>query len=199
VDKQTLIFLGTQGSGKGTQIGLVKEYIAQHNGGREIVHFEMGKNLRELEKRADYAGKLSHEILAGGNLIPYAISCAVFTDFLIDNIKTGEEHLIIDGFPRTAEQVPTLDSVIEFFNRPSVTVVYLNISDEEAMKRLLPRKRYDDTDEGIRKRLAWSREQTIPNLKWFREHGTRYKVVEIFGERSIEEVQQEIRQKLGFV
>ena len=199
MDKQTLIFLGTQGSGKGTQIGLVKEYLAAHNGGREIVHFEMGKNLRSLQERDDYTGKKTLDILKGGNLIPYAVSCAVFTDFLIDNIKTGEEHLIIDGFPRTADQVPALDSVVEFFNRGSATVVYLNISDEEAIKRLTPRKRYDDTDEGIRKRLAWSREQTIPNLKWFREHAPRYKVVEVLGERPIEEVQADIRAQLGFV
>jgi adenylate kinase len=158
----------------------------------------MGKNLRTLQERQDYTGKLTYKILSGGNLIPYAVSCAVFTDFLIDHIKTGEEHLIIDGFPRTPEQVPALHSAMEFFDRSSITVVYLNISDEEAMKRLLPRKRYDDTDEGIRKRLAWSREQTIPNLNWFREHSPRYRVIEVFGERAIEEVQMEIRQKLGF-
>lgn len=199
MDKQTLIFLGTQGSGKGTQINLVKSWIAANDPKRPIVHFEMGKNLRLLQERQDYTGKLTLEILSGGNLIPYAVSCAVFTDFLIENIKTGDEHLIIDGFPRTADQVPTLHSAIEFFNRSSAKVVYLNISDEEAMKRLIPRKRYDDTDEGIRKRLQWSREQTIPNLQWFKEHGPQYSVVEVFGERPIEEVQAEIREKLGFV
>ncbi|MDZ4226403.1 MAG: nucleoside monophosphate kinase [Patescibacteria group bacterium] len=198
MDKQTLIFLGTQGSGKGTQIGLVKEYLAQNNGGRGIVHFEMGNNLRELAKRQDYTGKFSHDILAGGKLIPYAVSCAVFADYLIDNIKTGEEHLIIDGFPRTADQVPTLDSAMDFFKREAVTVVALNISDEVAVKRLLPRGRNDDTEESIRKRLEWSREQTMPNLKWFKEHGPRYKVIEVFGERPIEEVQKDIKKQLGF-
>ena len=198
MDKQTLIFLGTQGAGKGTQIGLLKEYLAGNNGGREIVHFEMGKNLRELEKREDYTGKLSHEILAGGNLIPYAISCAVFADYLVDHLKTGDEHLIIDGFPRTADQVPTLDSAMDFFKRGQVTVVVLNISDEEAVRRLKPRGRYDDTEEGIKKRLEWSREQTMPNIKWFREHGPRYKVIDIESERQIEEVQTDIKKQLGF-
>ncbi|MDZ4226109.1 MAG: nucleoside monophosphate kinase [Patescibacteria group bacterium] len=199
MDKQTLIFLGTQGSGKGTQIGLLKEYLAANNGGRDIVHFEMGKNLRELAARDNYAGKQADEILKGGGLIPYAVSCAVFSDYLFDNVKSGEEHIIIDGFPRTADQVPALDSAMDYFKRESITVVVLNISDEEAVKRLLPRGRNDDTEEGIRKRLAWSREQTMPNLKWFRENAPRYTVVEIESERPIEEVQAEIRQKLGFV
>jgi len=199
VDKQTLIFLGTQGSGKGTQIGLLKEYLAEHNGGRGVVHFEMGKNLRDLAARDSYAGKLADEILKGGGLIPYAISCAVFSDYLVDNIKTGEEHLIVDGFPRTADQVPALDSAMDYFKRGSATVVVLNISDEEAVRRLLPRGRNDDTEEGIRKRLQWSREQTMPNIKWFRENAPRYTVVDIESERSIEEVQADIRKRLGFV
>ena len=199
MDKQTLIFLGTQGSGKGTQIELVKKYFAEHDAARPVVHFEMGKNLRELEKREDYTGRLAHQILAGGNLIPYAISCAVFADYLMDNIKTGEEHLVIDGFPRTRDQVPTLDSAMDYFARGQVTVVSLNISDEEAVKRLVSRGRKDDTETSIRTRLEWSREQTMPNIQWFRENGPRYKVIDIFGERPIEVVQADIKAQLGFV
>lgn len=199
MDKQTLIFLGTQGSGKGTQIDLVKKYLVEQDAERGIVHFEMGKNLRELQKREDYTGKLALKILSEGGLIPYAISCAVFVNYLINNIKTGEEHLIIDGFPRTADQVPTLHSAMEYFAREQVIVVCINISDEEAVKRLVARGRYDDTEEGIRKRLEWSREQTMPNIKWFRENAPRYKVIDIFGERTIEEVQADIRKQIGFV
>ncbi|MBP9711005.1 MAG: nucleoside monophosphate kinase [Candidatus Pacebacteria bacterium] len=199
MDKQTLIFLGTQGSGKGTQIGLAKEWLVAHDATTPIVHFEMGKNLRELSTRQDYTGKLANEILLGGNLIPYAISSAVFAQYLMNNMHTGDEHIFIDGFPRTADQVPTLDSAMDYYGRKQVTVVVLNISDEEAVKRLLPRGRADDTEEGIRKRLSWSREQTMPNIKWFKEHPERYKVVEVFGERPIEEVQADIRKLIGFV
>lgn len=197
MDKQTLIFLGTQGSGKGTQIELVKKYLTEKDPGRPIVHFEMGKNLRELAKREDYTGKLANKILAGGGLIPYAISCAVFANFLMENIKTGEEHLVIDGFPRTADQVPTLDSAMEYFARQKITVVCINISDEEALKRLIARGRSDDTEEGIRARLTWSREQTMPNIKWFRENASRYRVADIFGERPIETVHGDIMTQLG--
>lgn len=199
MDKQTLIFLGTQGSGKGTQINLVKEWLGANDPSRKIVHFEMGKNLRELAMRENYAGKHADEILKGGGLIPYAVSCAIFSQYLVNNFQTGEEHLIIDGFPRTADQVPALHSGMEYFKRDKVTVVVLNISDEEAVKRLLPRGRNDDTEEGIKKRLQWSREQTMPNIEWFKQHGPQYSVIEVFGERPIEEVQAEIRQKLGFV
>jgi adenylate kinase len=197
VDTQSLIFLGTQGSGKGTQLGLLKDFIAEKDPGRAIVQVGMGKLMRELENEPTYAGRRAKEILAGGNLIPYAVSTARLTNYLISNLVIGDEHLLIDGYPRTPEQVPALDSAMEYFGRNPVTVVVLEISEEEAVKRLKPRGRADDTEEGIRRRLKWSREQTMPNIKWFKEHGGRYKVVEVFGERPIEEVQAEIRQKLG--
>ena len=130
VNKQTLIFLGPQGSGKGTQIQLLKEYLAAKDE-RSVVHFEMGKGLRDLATRDDFTGKKTAEILHGGGLIPYAISCSVFSQYLMNNVK-GEEHIIIDGFPRTADQVPALDSALDFFNAKPVIVVCINISDEEA-------------------------------------------------------------------
>lgn len=194
VNKQTLVFLGPQGSGKGTQIQLLKEYIASKDT-RSIVHFEMGKGLRELATRSDFTGTKTDTILKGGGLIPYAISCSVFTQYLMDQY-TGQEHLIVDGFPRTADQVPALDSAFEFFEVKPVTIVCINISDEEAVTRLLKRGRSDDTEESIRERLKWSREQTMPNIAWFRSQPS-YKVLDIEGERSIEEIQKDIIAQLG--
>jgi adenylate kinase len=197
MNKLTLIFLGPQGSGKGTQIQLLKEYIAAQDSARAIVHFEMGKQLRERGTQDDYTGRLTTEILHGGGLIPYAISASLFAQYLMDNIKTGDEHLIVDGFPRTATQVPTLDSALtEFYKREMPVVVCINISDDEAVTRLLKRGRHDDTEESIRKRLAWSRKDTMPNIEWFRANPL-YRVVDIDGERSVEEIQKDILAKLG--
>lgn len=196
--KQTLIFLGPQGSGKGTQIQLLKDYIAAQDPARHIVHFEMGKQLRERATKDDYTGKLTNEILLAGGLIPYAISASLFAQYLMDTIVTGEEHLVIDGFPRTATQVPTLDSaLVEFYKRDMPTVVCINISDDEAVTRLLKRGRHDDTEESIRTRLEWSRKETMPNIEWFRSN-PKYKVVDIDGERSVEEIHADILSKLTF-
>lgn len=194
MEKQTLIFLGPQGSGKGTQIELLKKYLAEKDS-RAIVHFEMGKGLRELATREGFAGTKTDSILKNGGLIPYAISCSVFSQYLMNNYTTAE-HLIIDGFPRTADQVPALDSALDFFEAKPVTVVCINISDEEAVKRLLLRGRSDDTEESIRTRLQWSREQTMPNIAWFRAQ-PNYTVVDIEGERAVEEIQADIIAKLG--
>lgn len=196
VQQLTLIVAGPQGSGKGTQISLLKERIAAADAGAALVHFEMGQTLRELAQKDNYTGRRTKEILAGGNLIPYAISASSFAQKLMDGIVTGREHLIIDGFPRTADQVPMLDSTLRFFERTAPTVVVINISDEEAVKRLMLRGRGDDTAEGIRKRLEWSRQETMPNIEWFRTQDY-YRVVDINGEQSVEDVQREIVEKLG--
>lgn len=197
MNKHTLIFLGPQGSGKGTQIQLLKDYIAAHDPARAIVHFEMGKQLRERATKDDYTGRLTNEILLAGGLIPYAISASLFAQYLMDSIQTGEEHLVIDGFPRTATQVPTLDSALtEFYKRDMPTVVCINISDDEAVTRLLKRGRHDDTEESIRKRLAWSRKETMPNIEWFRANPL-YRVIDVDGERTVEEIHADILAKLN--
>lgn len=195
MNKLTLVFLGPQGCGKGTQIALLKEHLAATDPNRSVVHFEMGKGLRELAQQNTFAGTKTAKILHEGGLIPYAISCSVFSKYLMDNAN-GEEHIIIDGFPRTKDQVPALDSALNFFEAKPVIVVCINISDEEAVKRLLARGRHDDTEEGIRTRLEWSRKETMPNIEWFRAQSD-YKVLDIEGERSVEEVSRDILTQLG--
>ncbi len=195
VNKLTLIFLGPQGSGKGTQIELLKKYIEEHDPGRSILQFGMGQGLRELATRGDFTGKKTDTILKAGGLIPYAISCSVFAQYLMDNAK-GDEHIIIDGFPRTPDQVPMIDSALDFFEAKPGIVVCINISDEEAVTRLLKRGRNDDTEEGIRKRLGWSRKDTMPNIEWFRANPS-YRVLDIDGERSVEDIHKDIVQQLG--
>lgn len=196
MNQQTLIFLGPQGCGKGTQIALIKELIEAQDS-RPIVHFEMGKNLRELAAQDDFTGRHTNEILLKGGLIPYAVSSSVFANYLMDNLKTNDEHIVIDGFPRTATQVPMLDSALtEFYQRKNITVVVINISDDESVKRLLLRGRSDDTEESIRKRLKWSREETMPNIEWFKKNPA-YRVVEIDGSGTIDETQALVREALG--
>lgn len=195
--QQTLIFLGPQGSGKGTHASSIQDDLKRLDPARPIVHFEMGKNLREMSTKDNYTARLIHELISRGNLVPFNISCSVFTNYLIDRLE-GNEHLIIDGFPRSESQVEVLDTTMSFYKRENPVVIHINISDEIGIERLLKRGRADDTEESIRKRLAWSREEWGNILKRL-EGNPIYKVLEINGDQTIEKVHLEILEKLALV
>src|SRR5581483_6607673 len=184
VEQQTIIFLGPQGCGKGTHAELVKKYLEAHDAERPVRYFSAGKQLRAFVEGHSYTADLNRSLIAQGGLLPTFLSVHVFSEQLMREM-TGSEHLLIDGFPRTEDQVPVLDSALRFYKRQSPTVIYINISDEEAVARLLKRGRADDTEEGIRERLRWTREHIGPILEWFRANSL-YKVFEIDGNKSIE-------------
>lgn len=195
MDKQTLIFLGPQGCGKGTQSKLFEADLARLDPMREVVHFEMGKNLRELAHKDSYTGKLLKEVIAEGELVPFNISSCVFSGYLIEHLADNN-HLIIDGFPRSEAQMQVLDTTMAFYRRDPVAVLYIDLPDEQGVERLLKRARADDTEGNIRKRLAWTREEW-GNIRARFDANPIYKVVVINGTQSIEDVHREIISKLG--
>ncbi len=193
MDQITAIFLGPQGCGKGTQASLFEAHL-QTLDARPIVHFEMGKNLREMAAQENYTSKLMRDVIARGDLVPFTISSSVFSQYLINHLA-GNEHLFIDGFPRSESQVDILDSAMEFYQRKNPTFVHITISDDESISRLLQRGRADDTEETIRNRLRWTREEW-GNIRARLEKNPAYRIIEINGERPIEEVQADIRSQL---
>lgn len=176
---------------------MLRDYLMRADPERHVLYFSAGKQLRAFVEEKSYTADLNRSIIESGGLLPTFLSVHVFSEQLMREMK-GNEHLIIDGFPRTEDQVPVLDSALRFYKREQPTVVYINISDEEAIKRLVKRGRADDTEEGIRQRLAWTREHIAPILNWFRGNPL-YKVIEIQGEQSIEAVHADIDKALGYV
>lgn len=193
----TTIFLGPQGCGKGTHAELLQQYLKAVDPSRNTVYFSAGKQLRAFVQQQNYTADLNRSIIEQGGLLPTFLSVHVFSEQLMHEM-TGNEHLLIDGFPRTEDQVPVLDSALRFYKRSPIKIAYINISDEEAVARLLKRGRSDDTEEGIRQRLAWTREHMGPILNWFKQNPA-YEVAEIDGNASIEEVHARLRKGIGIV
>ncbi|HEV8677411.1 MAG TPA: nucleoside monophosphate kinase [Candidatus Paceibacterota bacterium] len=196
MNQQTLIFLGPQGSGKGTHAVELQSDLARLDPSRPVVHFEMGRNLRDIAAQDSYTGTLLREIINRGELVPFNVSSAVLSTYLMQHLQ-GNEHLIIDGFPRSDSQMEVLDATMAFYKREHPTVVHINISDEEGLKRLLLRGRADDTEENIRKRLAWTRAEWEKILARFKANPI-YRILEIDGDRTIAEVHEDILKQLNF-
>ena len=193
VDQLTVIFLGPQGSGKGTQVQLLKDYLTEKNPG-SVLYFTAGTNLRSFAAGEGYTQERIRPLIAAGKLIPTFISTHLFAARLIGGMH-GEEHIILDGFPRTLDQTPDLDSAMQFYDRKNAVVLHLSLSDDTAKERLHKRARSDDTEAGIEERLRWSHDEAAKVNEWFKTN-PNYTFVEINAEQSIEAVHTDIKTAL---
>ncbi|MBI3342396.1 nucleoside monophosphate kinase, partial [Candidatus Curtissbacteria bacterium] len=120
------------------------------------------------------------EALEQGRLVENQIT----VDSLKEKIKkVGSGGYVLDGYPRNSEQLSYLDNDID-------KVFYINVSDDEAIKRLTERARHDDTPELIKKRIDIYHDETEPLLKYFRDKKV---LEEINGEQSIEKVSEDLK------
>lgn len=168
-----ILVTGPQGSGKTTQA----EILAKKLG---LCLIEVGDMLREMAKKGDPWSLEIRKTLDEGQLVD---------DQMVSNLVKKrlsevdcQKGLVSDGYPRTFAQHRNFDIGFD-------KVLYLKISEEEIVKRLLSRGRKDDTLSAIQERLAWYEEETKPLLNYYQERGI---LITINGERSAQEVTQEI-------
>ena len=85
--------------------------------------------------------------------------------------------------------------MMKFFKREDYQVVNLVISDDTAVKRLMARGRNDDTEEAIRRRLAWTKTDVLPQLEMLKSRGRT--IHEIDGEPDVDTIHKNILKALG--
>lgn len=191
----TIVLIGRSGCGKGTQANLLKEYIAGKDE-RKTFHLEAGQRFRNFINEETYSSLLAKKISEDGELQPEFISIWAWTGELVNNLGR-HDHLIIDGTPRRYSEAIILESAIDFYSRPKLEVVYINISKEEALKRLKGRGRADDLEKSdVENRMNWFDADVVPVLDYYRSH-KRHGFHEINGEQSVEDVHLEILSSLG--
>ncbi|MCA9327000.1 nucleoside monophosphate kinase [Candidatus Saccharibacteria bacterium] len=91
-------------------------------------------------------------------------------DKVFDIVDTKDEF-ILDGFPRTAEQVDWLMQQVEKGRFEKPIVVHMDVSEKETRRRLALRGRPDDTAESITERYRLYASKTQPLLQQFRDSG----------------------------
>jgi len=175
-----IILIGIQGAGKSTQGNLLKNKL-------NIPYLSTGHIFREMAKEKTSLGRYIKEIMNAGFLIPDEKTVEIVSEYL--KRPEYERGYILDGFPRTLDQVKK-------FKNGVGKVVYLKVSDKEALWRLSYRNgegREDETLTAIRRRIELFHKLTEPVLNYYREKGI---LIEMDGEKSIDDIHREILEKI---
>lgn len=184
-----ILFIGPQGSGKGTQA----KRVAASEG---IPHISTGDMFRAAIAAGTELGRRLAPILESGALVPDELTISIIEERLAQ--PDAQRGFVLDGFPRTMAQALALDEMLAAVGRPLDIVFEFALSDELALERCLGRAaqegRVDDTPEVIEKRLATYHELTEPIVDHYRAAGL---LVVIHAERSVDEVTAELAQALA--
>jgi adenylate kinase len=164
---RTVIFIGPQGSGKGTQIEKLKAVLEAADR-RRVVDIQTGRRFRALAATQEtFAEDKIAATLGAGVLQPDFMVTILWGRAMLDQLD-DKSHLLIDGFPRTVGQVPDLEDAFKFFERGTVDVINLETPESVVRDRMYSRARADDTDTSIEERLRWYREDTLPVIAYYK-------------------------------
>lgn len=194
---QAFIFIGRSGAGKGTQAALLMDALRKAEPLRGIQYVQTGLELREFIKGMSYTQQTAKELYEGGALMPEFLTVYVWVKALAER-HLGGEHVVFDGTPRKVHEAGVLHSVFGFYGLQKPWVINLAIEPDAALARLLARKRLDDGEEAIRKRLAWYETDVAPTVNFYRDNSS-YNFLSIDGNRPIGEVHKEILEKVGLI
>lgn len=193
---KTYIFMGRSGCGKGTQSKLLRDVIlSKDENKRRIFYVETGERFREFIKGNSLSSKLAGEINDAGMSQPAFLAVWNWAHLFVEEL-TGEEHLFIDGTPRSFQEALVFDSAMTFYKREKPTVIYIDVSKEWSKKRMVERAttegRIDDQKlERIEKRIDWFDTDVAPAVDYFRVN-ERYNYVHVDGEQPIEKVHADV-------
>ena len=199
-----LVIFGPPGSGKGTQASLIAER-------REIPHISTGDILRDVVLSESSLGEEVRVVMDSGKLVSDKIVNDIVRKRLVQS--DAARGFILDGFPRTVLQASALDAML--VGQSVLTIVELVVPDDELVARISRRrvcgacgvivggrrddeahltcsicggdlrKRSDDCDDIVRRRLHVYHRDTIPVLEFYKP---RQNFMSVDGSRPIDDV-----------
>ena len=161
-----LILVGPPGAGKGTQAARLSEALG-------VPAISTGDIFRANVKEQTELGKRAQRYMDAGEYVPDEVTNEMVRARLAED--DAADGFLLDGYPRTADQVTELDGMLAEAGATLDAVVELTADTDEVVARLLQRAkeqgRADDTEVVIRRRLEVYAEQTAPLTGIYAERG----------------------------
>ena len=161
-----LILLGPPGAGKGTQSDRLRDDFG-------LPHISTGDMLRAQVASETELGTTAKRYMDAGDYVPDSVTNEMVRSRLAE--PDTDPGFLLDGYPRTVQQVAELDAILAGQSRSLDAVVELTVEVEAVVGRLRLRAevegRSDDTEDVIRRRLDVYAEQTAPLAKAYADRG----------------------------
>ena len=151
--RMRIVMLGGPGSGKSTYT----EYLIKHF---NITHIYPGGMLRKEVEKGSEIGKIAKSIIDRGEFVPNQI----VLELIKDKIEKSPKGYVLDGWPRYMQQVEDMEKNEIGYDY----AVFLDVSRDEVLRRLLARGRADDTEEIINNRIELYKKETGPVIEYMR-------------------------------
>jgi len=184
-----LLIVGPPGAGKGTQATRIAEHLG-------IPTISTGDIFRKNIAEQTELGRQVKAIVDNGDYVPDELTNALVKD----RLEQADAHggFLLDGYPRTPDQVAYLDGLLASHGHALDAVLQLVADPDELVRRLTLRAaeqgRADDSEEAIRHRQEVYLRETQPLIEIFRE---RQLLVAIDGLGSMDEVWDRISAALA--
>lgn len=208
---KNFVFLGPQGSGKGTVIGKIKDEF-------QVPHISTGDMFREALKTGTEFGLKAKEYMNRGELVPDQVTCGMVKERIARS--DCAQGFMLDGFPRNRAQAEALSEITTIDK-----AVLLDVPEEVSLKRLSGRRqcrqcasifhlefvppkregvcdkcggelyqRDDDKPEAIKERLETYRRETTPIIDYYDKGGV---LTRVDGSAQVDAVVSRLIEKLG--
>ncbi len=208
---RNVVFLGPQGSGKGTVIGKIKDQF-------QVPHISTGDMFRDALKEGTEFGKKAQEYMSRGELVPDDVTCGMVKERIARSDCVN--GFMLDGFPRNLSQAEALSRITKID-----TAVLIDVPEDVSLERLSGRRqcrecgtifhltfvppkqdgvcdkcrgelyqRDDDKPEAIKERLAIYRSETMPIADHYEAAGV---LVTVDGSGTPDDVAIQVLQRLG--
>lgn len=181
--KKLFLIIGAPGSGKTTDAQLIAQ---KHD---SIAHYSTGDMLRAEIASGSQRGKTIDSFVSKGKIVPIEI----VIETIVGAIKSASTNIvIIDGYPRSIEQMIELDKYLENEDEVELSnVIEVEVSQDTAFQRVLGRAadaqvvRADDNEEVFLNRMKLYTEP-LEEIRTFYTKKSILKVIS--GEGTIEQI-----------